>query len=55
MSNDSTRPVDLWIARVLTLGPVVLAFPVATAAVFWCTIGWMAGTLWNHFEEKGES
>ncbi|MEE2997994.1 MAG: CbtA family protein [Pseudomonadota bacterium] len=27
----------------------------ATAAVFWCTIGWMAGTLWNHFEEKGAS
>ena len=30
----ATRHVDLWIARVLTLGPVVLAFPVATAAVF---------------------
>lgn len=28
------RNVDLWVARALTLGPVVLAFPVATAAVF---------------------
>lgn len=28
------RHVDLAIARILTLGPVVLAFPVATAAVF---------------------
>ena len=28
------RPIDLWIARGLTLGPVVLAFPVGTAAVF---------------------
>jgi hypothetical protein len=27
------RPIDLWVARGLTLGPVVLAFPVATAAV----------------------
>jgi hypothetical protein len=30
----ATRHLDLWIARGLTLGPVVLAFPVATAAVF---------------------
>jgi hypothetical protein len=29
-----TRPLDLWIARSVTLGPVVLAFPVASAAVF---------------------
>jgi hypothetical protein len=28
------RHVDLWVARGLTLGPVVLAFPVATALVF---------------------
>lgn len=28
------RHWDLWLARGLTLGPVVLAFPVATAAVF---------------------
>jgi hypothetical protein len=28
------RPVDLWIARALTLGPVALAFPVAAFAVF---------------------
>jgi len=28
------RHLDLWVARALTLGPVVLAFPVATAAVF---------------------
>jgi len=28
------RHADLWIARGLTLGPVVLAFPVATAAVY---------------------
>ena len=31
---SDTRNTDLWIARALTLGPVVLAFPVATAAVF---------------------
>ena len=30
----ATRHVDLWIARGLTLGPVVLAFPAATAVVF---------------------
>lgn len=30
----AARHADLWIARGLTLGPVVLAFPVATAAVF---------------------
>jgi hypothetical protein len=30
----TARPWDLYIARVLTLGPVALAFPVATAAVF---------------------
>ncbi len=29
-----TRPVDLYVARVLTLGPVALAFPVASVAVF---------------------
>ncbi len=36
MSIDDrvTRPIDLWIARGLTLGPVALAFPVASAAVF---------------------
>lgn len=28
-------PLDLWLARAATLGPVVLAFPVATAAVHW--------------------
>jgi hypothetical protein len=28
------RPIDLYLARAATLGPVVLAFPVATAAVF---------------------
>jgi len=28
------RPVDLWIARGLTLGPVALAFPLAAVAVF---------------------
>lgn len=28
------RPIDLWIARGVTLGSVALAFPVATAAVF---------------------
>ncbi len=33
-STPQTRHADLWIARGLTLGPVVLAFPVATAAVF---------------------
>ena len=33
-SASQTRQLDLWIARGLTLGPVVLAFPVATAAVF---------------------
>ena len=30
----SARHADLWIARGLTLGPVVLAFPVVAAAVF---------------------
>ncbi|MGH0037479.1 MAG: EXPERA domain-containing protein [Myxococcota bacterium] len=34
MSLEPGRHVDLWVARGLTLGPVVLAFPVATAAVF---------------------
>jgi len=34
MPEPRTRHVDLWIVRGLTLGPVVLAFPVATAAVF---------------------
>lgn len=29
-----TRPIDLYVARALTLGPVALAFPVASAAVF---------------------
>jgi hypothetical protein len=33
-STTASPPIDLWIARGLTLGPVVLAFPVATAAVF---------------------
>ncbi|MEN8182206.1 MAG: emopamil-binding family protein [Myxococcota bacterium] len=32
--SERTRHVDLWIARGLTLGPVVLAFPVSTLAVF---------------------
>jgi hypothetical protein len=32
--GTTIRHTDLWIARGLTLGPVVLAFPVATAAVF---------------------
>jgi len=31
---SGSRPVDLWIARLLTLGPVVLAFPVAGLLVF---------------------
>jgi len=31
---SQTAHADLWIARALTLGPVGLAFPVATAAVF---------------------
>ena len=31
----SPRPYDLWFVRALTLGPVALAFPVATLAVFW--------------------
>ncbi len=30
----SSRPYDLWLARALTLGPVALAFPAATLAVF---------------------
>ncbi len=30
----AARHADLWLARGLTLGPVALAFPVATAAVF---------------------
>ena len=34
MSDAPARHPDLWVARGLTLGPVVLAFPVATAAVF---------------------
>ena len=34
MSGRGERPVGLWVARGLTLGPVVLAFPVAAAAVF---------------------
>jgi len=33
-ATAAPRPVDLYVARVLTLGPVALAFPVATAAVF---------------------
>jgi hypothetical protein len=33
-SPAPARHRDLWIARALTLGPVVLAFPVATAAGF---------------------
>ena len=33
-SRAPARHVDLWIVRGLTLGPVALAFPVATAAVF---------------------
>jgi hypothetical protein len=33
-SLAQARHLDLWVARALTLGPVVLAFPVATAAVF---------------------
>ena len=33
-SRGPARHADLWIARGLTLGPVALAFPVATAAVF---------------------
>jgi len=33
-ASPPQRNADLWIARGLTLGPVVLAFPVATAAVF---------------------
>ena len=33
-SPAPARHRDLWIARALTLGPVLLAFPVATAAVF---------------------
>ena len=33
-STPTRSPVDLWIARGVTLGPVVLAFPIATAAVF---------------------
>jgi hypothetical protein len=32
--DRSARPWDLYLARGLTLGPVALAFPVATAAVF---------------------
>jgi len=32
--SPTPRHRDLWIARGLTLGPVALAFPVATAAVF---------------------
>jgi hypothetical protein len=32
--DTPTRHRDLWIARGLTLGPVALAFPVATLAVF---------------------
>ena len=28
------RPVDLWVCRALTLGPVAAAFPVAAVAVF---------------------
>jgi len=30
----TSRPIDLYVARALTLGPVTLAFPVASAAVF---------------------
>jgi hypothetical protein len=33
-ADHPTRPWDLYVARCLTLGPVALAFPVATAAVF---------------------
>ena len=33
-ATASSRHADLWWARVLTLGPVVLALPLATAAVF---------------------
>ena len=33
-SAHAARHADLWIARSLTLGPVALAFPVASAAVF---------------------
>jgi hypothetical protein len=32
--SERTRHADLWVARGLTLGPVVLAFPVSTLAVF---------------------
>jgi len=32
--SRAARNADLWIARSLTLGPVALAFPVATLAVF---------------------
>jgi hypothetical protein len=32
--SRAPRPWDLYLARALTLGPVALAFPVATAAVF---------------------
>ena len=34
MPNATTPNTDLWIARALTLGPVALAFPVATWLVF---------------------
>jgi len=34
LAGTPARHLDLWIARGLTLGPVVLAFPVATLAVF---------------------
>jgi hypothetical protein len=33
-TSSRPRPIDLWICRALTLGPVALAFPVAGAAVF---------------------
>lgn len=34
VAADARIPLDLWIARALTLGPVVLAFPAAAVAVF---------------------
>ena len=33
-AGERTGHVDLWIARGITLGPVVLAFPVTAFAVF---------------------
>jgi hypothetical protein len=38
VSAHAMRHADLWLARSLTLGPVALAFPLASAAVF----GWGA-------------